>query len=460
MNVPQLREECRKRSMMKSGTRERPPRPQTQTREASHYARRSYVPPSPLQKIAGVESRILQFAEDNPFIRRLSSPTGRFVVPIKHHPVFGLVSKDGIFGKGIKIRYYGWRQGDIDSFRRSPGPFLFSKALDGYYSRTKKNSMLYFRDEWDSDQDEWDSDEMGERHDEDYHDPKNVSIREDGPGTFIGNKLLLYEALKTDGSVIADPRVPPELVTREAIFTALRHADSMERVFYWSDDGSVSKLLNWFDITFMRKHGLCDDPHMIMLAVQKDGKILRNASMRLRMDRQIAVAAVRNNIRALTFAPLLKNDYNFVLALMSQHPHALLYAGHSLRSNKNIITACWRSILKKDGKFMIANADGDTSNGYMFENYMNPELLRDYTFLQKLLSIADDGSDIGKGMQTALREIVTFLKEHPEIYKFYEKHYKASLRYLNDTILERKWNGDKKGTEKQLFDKIIAPRPE
>jgi hypothetical protein len=76
----------------------------------------------------------------------------------------------------------------------------------------------------------------------------------------------------------------------------------------------------------------------------KTGSAFRRASDNLKADKEIALAACKNNGLSLCDASTeLKADYDVVLQACSQNGAALRYASQELRANRNIVLAACRS---------------------------------------------------------------------------------------------------------------------
>jgi hypothetical protein len=80
----------------------------------------------------------------------------------------------------------------------------------------------------------------------------------------------------------------------------------------------------------------CDDKDVVLAAVKQCGRLLEHASIGLRSDIEVVLAAVALDGAALRFAAPLQHNKDVVLAAVRQHGEALKFAG-VLRSDKEVV---------------------------------------------------------------------------------------------------------------------------
>jgi len=106
---------------------------------------------------------------------------------------------------------------------------------------------------------------------------------------------------------------------------------------------------------------LQSDKQVVMAAVKQDGGALEFASKKLKADKQVVMAAVKQNQWALKYASKgLKADKEVVMAAVKQHGWALTYASKELKANKEVVMAAvkkHRSSLKLASKELKANKE-------------------------------------------------------------------------------------------------------
>mmetsp|Transcript_20219 Transcript_20219/g.35464 ORF Transcript_20219/g.35464 Transcript_20219/m.35464 type:complete len:89 (-) Transcript_20219:104-370(-) len=83
------------------------------------------------------------------------------------------------------------------------------------------------------------------------------------------------------------------------------------------------------------------DREIVLAAVKQNGKVLVFAPEELRKDREVVLAAVRQNGKALVFAhESLKGDKEVVMEAVAEGGHvALWHAAEELQKDKEILLA-------------------------------------------------------------------------------------------------------------------------
>jgi len=79
------------------------------------------------------------------------------------------------------------------------------------------------------------------------------------------------------------------------------------------------------------------DKEVVMAAVKNNGFALQYASPELQADKEVVMAAVTNNGRSLFYAPELQADKEVVMAAVTNNGNALQYASPELQANKEIV---------------------------------------------------------------------------------------------------------------------------
>ncbi|MGR3912318.1 MAG: DUF4116 domain-containing protein [Candidatus Rhabdochlamydia sp.] len=171
--------------------------------------------------------------------------------------------------------------------------------------------------------------------------------------------------------------------------------------------------------------------------VQKDGLALERASEALKNNKQIVLAAVKNNWQALKYAnDKLKDDPDVVLAAIEKSGYALEYASARLKNDKEFILP----ILKKhDWTFeFISDELKDDLNiarivleedGWALQ-YVSERLKKDKPFILNTLERVEDGLEyVSEAFQDDLDIVLLSIKKSGREFRY------ASERLRNDPTI-------------------------
>lgn len=91
---------------------------------------------------------------------------------------------------------------------------------------------------------------------------------------------------------------------------------------------------------------LRNDREVVLAAVKASGVALEHASLPLRNDREVVLAAVEENGQALSYASnRLKDDEQVVLAAVEKDPYAFIHASNRLRDDPEMMRAYGRALI-------------------------------------------------------------------------------------------------------------------
>ena len=179
---------------------------------------------------------------------------------------------------------------------------------------------------------------------------------------------------------------------------------------------------------------LCDelrgDKEVVLAAVKIDARALQFASDNLKNDKKVMLAAVRNNAKALQFAPDdLKNDKEIVLTAVRNNGETLKFASDNLKNDKKVMLAA----VQKRGKALQLASD-DLKN--------DKEIV--------LTAVRNNG----KALQFASddfkndREIVlTAVRNNGETLKFLSENLKNDIEIVSAALRNDRYHGRLKNAE-------------
>ena len=128
---------------------------------------------------------------------------------------------------------------------------------------------------------------------------------------------------------------------------------------------------------------------VILAAVKQDGNTLQYADKKLKANKEVVLAAVKQSGGALQYADeKLKADKKFILAAVKENGYALEYADEKLKANKEVVLAAVKENgyaleyadekLKADKKIVLAAVKQDVSAlDYVDDSLKNdPDILK------------------------------------------------------------------------------------
>ena len=157
------------------------------------------------------------------------------------------------------------------------------------------------------------------------------------------------------------------------------------------------------------------DKEVVLEAIRQDGWLLEYASEELRGDREVVLEAVRQNVRALKYASEeLKGDKEVALEAIRQDGWLLEYASEELRGDREVALEVVRGQKEKlieVIKSMITQSD--------ILAFASDELKENPTFISEVLgvvfgekqSLSHDSSAIAETIQPTQSEINGVMRE-------------------------------------------------